>query len=102
MELLGQYAQGWGTGDTEKILGAAADNFTFKDPEEEVPRKNFSGYHKGFCAKYGSTMQITGVVAHFIGDNLVACCVWEAGELKGTGLITVGSQGVEREEVAIL
>ena len=47
-------------------------------------------------------MRITGVVSYEVGNKLMACCDWEAGDVRGTGLITVGDEGVEREVVAIV
>jgi hypothetical protein len=47
-------------------------------------------------------MDITGVVAYEVGDKLVACCLWRAGGVRGTGLITVRDDGVEREQVSVL
>lgn len=102
-DFLGQYAEGWSTGDTEKITGACASGFEFHDHERgAVLRADFADYHQAFVDQNGSTMKLTGVISHELGDKLVACCVWEAGTLRGTGLITVGNEGVEREEVTTL
>lgn len=101
-EHLGAYAEGWATGDTGKILGAATADFVFTDPDGPVSRERFRKYHGSFMEANGSSMDITGVVAHAVGDKLVACCLWEAGEVRGTALITVGDEGVEQEEVSIL
>ena len=102
VNFLGTYAEGWATGDAQKILGAAAPGFVFTDPNGSVARDAFAGYHAKFVEQYGSAMALSGVVAYEVGDRLVACCVWEAGSLKGTGLIVVGAEGVEREDVVLL
>jgi hypothetical protein len=101
-QLLGEYAEGWATGDTGKILAAAAPDFVFTDPDGPVRRERFEEYHGGFKAENGPTMDLSGVVTYEVGEKLVACCLWQAGGVRGTGLITVGESGVEREDVSIL
>lgn len=102
-DYLQRYAEGWTMGDVEKILGATAPGYRFGDPNQgPVARDRFLGYHRSFVKQCGSTMMLSGVLAYEVGDKLVACCVWEAGGLRGTGLITVGETGVEREDVALL
>jgi hypothetical protein len=101
-QFLGQYAEGWATGDTAKILDAAAPDFVFIDPDQSVPAARFEEYHGTFKGQAGPTMDITGVVAYEVGGKLVACCLWRAGEVRGTGLITVRDDGVEREQVSVL
>ena len=102
MDYLNQYAGGWGSGDTKEIESSTANGYVFNDPDSKVSRDQFADYHRSFMEKYGSTMAISGVVAYEVGDKLIACCVWEAGEVRGTGLITVSDEGVEREDVVIL
>jgi hypothetical protein len=103
-EYLGQYAEGWGMGNTELIESSVSDGYEFRgDPNKPlVSRKEFGEYHRAFVGQLGSTMEISGVAAYEVGDKLVACCLWTAGGLHGTGLITVGDDGVEREDIAIL
>jgi hypothetical protein len=101
-QYLGQYAEGWTTGDTARILDSAAPGFVFTDPDGAVPKATFPAYHARFKEQAAPTMNITGVVTYEVGDKLLACCYWEAGQIRGTGLITVGNDGVEREDVAVL
>jgi len=101
-EALGLYAKGWTDGNLNEILEAAAPGFRFGDPDREVSRDEFPAYYQGFTAAQGATVRLTGVVSYEVGNKLMACCDWEAGDVRGTGLITVGDEGVEREVVAIV
>lgn len=101
---LGEYADGWTAGNTEKILSSTGEGFQFGDPGEEKPvaKAEFEEYHRKFVETHGSFMDITGVVAYEYGGKLIAACVWAVPGVRGTGLIVVGDNGVERENVEIL
>ena len=101
-ENLALYAEGWANGDAEKVLQAVAPSYQYGDPNGQASREEFREFHRNFISQYGDTMSINGVVSYEVGDKLVAGFVWEAGDLRGTGLITVGAHGVEREECTLL
>ena len=99
-ENLALYTEGWANGDAEKVLQAVAPSYQYGDPLGQASREEFREFHRDF--KYGDTMSIDGVVSYEVGDKLMAGFIWGAGDLRGTGLITVGANGVEREECALI
>lgn len=108
-ESLGLYAEGWTKGNLAKILEATAPGYQFGDPQQGAITKNkFPAYFDSFKKQVGQSgdvfMKIDGVVAYEVWGNLIVCCRWETTgqKLVGTGLISVGANGVEREDVAIL
>ena len=109
-QFLGLYAEGWCEGNLDKILEATAPEFYFNDPQQgAILRDNFKEYFEGFKKQVGQTgetfMDLSGVIAYEAGELLMACCTWKTGANKaivGNGLITVGDDGVRREDVVLI
>ena len=111
-EHLGTYAEGWTKGDAELILKAAADNFTFNDPNAGViPKSEFAAYLEGMKETVSSLrggtlpepfMELSEVVTKEEEGVLTAWCWWAVPgtQIKGSGLIKVGSEGVQSEMIA--
>jgi hypothetical protein len=111
-EHLGTYAEGWTKGDAELILKAAADNFTFNDPNAGViPKSEFAAYLEGMKETVSSLrggtlpepfMELSEVVTKEEEGVLTAWCWWAipGTQIKGSGLIKVGSEGVQSEMIA--
>jgi hypothetical protein len=108
-EHLGTYAEGWTKGDAGLILKAAADNFTFDDPNAGViPKNEFADYLEGLKETVSSLrevslpepfMELSEVVTEEKEGVLTAWCWWAipGTQIKGSGLIKVGSEGVQSE-----
>ena len=111
-EHLGTYAEGWTKGDAGLILRAAADNYTLDDPNAGViPKNEFAGYLEGMKETVASIrggslpepfMEISEVVTAEKEGVLTAWCWWAVPgtQVKGSGLIKVGSEGVQSERIA--
>jgi hypothetical protein len=111
-EHLGTYAEGWTKGDAELILKAAADNFTFNDPNAGViPKSEFAAYLEGMKETVSSLrggtlpepfMELSEVVTKEEEGVLTAWCWWAVPgtQIKGSGLIKVESEGVQSEMIA--
>ena len=109
---LARYAEGWTKGDTEMILSAASESFTFDDPNAgTIVREDFAEYLTGLRevaaaaggAKPGeSFMEITEVVTQETDGGLAASCWWAlpGTDIQGSGLIKVGADGVTSERIA--
>ena len=108
-EYLGLYAEGWSQGNIDKILEATAPGFQFTDPNKgPIARENLREYFEGFKKEVGQSgetfMDLSGIVAYESGGTLVACCTWKTGvdkNIVGNGLIVVGDDGVQREDVVL-
>ena len=106
-DLLGQYANGWISGDPAILQPTLAPNYTFEDPNRPVAKEAMEGYIKSFEEAMGGRlpngdlMAIDGVLTMEVGDQLIACCRWVAKGARGTGLIVVGDLGVISEQVKI-
>ena len=110
-EHLGTYAEGWTKGDADLILKVAADSYTFDDPNTGVISKNeFSSYLAGLKETVSSLrggtqsetfMEISEVLTDEKEGILTAWCWWAipGTEIKGSGLIKVGSEGVRSEVI---
>lgn len=108
---LGTYAEGWTKGDAELILKGAADNFTFNDPNAGViPKNEFASYLAGVkevvASLRGGTlpepfMELSEVVTEEKENVTTAWCWWAipGTDIKGSGLIKVGSEGVQSEVI---
>ena len=108
-EHLGTYAEGWTKGDAGLILKAAADNFTFDDPNAgAIPKNEFADYLEGLNETVSSLregslpepfMELSEVVTEEKEGVLTAWCWWAipGTQIKGSGLIKVGSEGVQSE-----
>lgn len=111
-EHLGTYAEGWTKGDADLILKAAAESYTFDDPNTGVISKNeFANYMAGLKetvssirggAQPATFMEISEVLTDEKDGVLAAWCWWSipGTEIKGSGLIKVGAEGVRSEVIA--
>ena len=110
-EHLGVYAEGWTNGDADKILNAASDDYTFDDPNSgRIPRKDFASYLEGLkqtvkSLRGGSLpnpfMELSEVVTQETQGVITAWCWWviPGTDIKGSGLIKVGAEGVRSEVI---
>jgi len=108
---LGVYAEGWTKGDAEMILRAVTDDYTFDDPNAGViPKSKLAEYLSGMRDDIQSLlggsipepfMELSEVVTQESEGVLTAWCWWAVPgtELKGSGLIKVGSDGVRSEVI---
>ena len=110
-EHLGAYAQGWTNGDSAEVLRAVSDNYTFDDPNcGVIPRKEFARY----LAQLKETvktlrggdlptpfMELSEVVTQENQGSITAWCWWSipGTNIKGSGLIKVGPEGVHSEVI---
>ena len=110
-EHLGTYAGGWTKGDAGAILKAVTDSFTFDDPNTGVISKNeFANYLAGLketvSTLRGGTlsetfMELSEVMTDEKEGVLTAWCWWAipGTEIKGSGLIKIGTEGVRSEVI---
>ena len=108
-EHLGKYAEGWTKGDAGLILKAAAENYALDDPNAGIISKNeFANYLEGMKETVTSLregtlpepfMELSEVVTEEKEGVLTAWCLWAipGTQIKGSGLIKVGSEGVQSE-----
>ena len=108
---LGTYAEGWTNGDSDTILKAVADDFTFDDPNAgKIAKIGFAEYLSGMKETVQSLrggalpepfIQLSEVVTQESEDVLTAWCWWAipGAEIKGSGLIKVGAEGVRSEVI---
>jgi len=108
-EHLGTYAEGWTKGDAGTILKVVAESYTFDDPNTGVISKNeFARYMAGLKETVSSIrggaqsetfMEISEVLTDEKDGILTAWCWWAipGTEIKGSGLIKAGSEGVRSE-----
>ena len=108
-EHLGTYAEGWTKGDADTILKAVTDSYTFDDPNTGVISKNeFANYLSGLKETVSSLcggtlpepfMELSEVMTDEKEGVLTAWCWWAipGTEIKGSGLIKVGTKGVRSE-----
>ena len=106
---LGTYAEGWTKGDVEIILRAVTDDYTFDDPNAgTIPKGRLSDYLSGLKETVRSLrggklpepfLALSEVVTREAEGVLTAWCWWAVPgtEIKGSGLIKVGSDGVRSE-----
>ncbi len=109
---LGTYAEGWAKGDSSTILKAVSDDFTFDDPNAgKIPKSGFTDYLSGMKEAIrevrGGTlpepfMELSEVVTEEASGILTAWCWWSipGTEIKGSGLIKVGDEGVRSEVIS--
>ena len=110
-EHLGVYAEGWTNGDADTILKATAGSYTFNDPDAGViPKKELAQYVAGLKEKIKSVrggslpkpfMELSEVVTQENQGVITAWCWWAVPgtELKGSGLIKIGPDGVRSEVI---
>lgn len=110
---LAAYAEGWTTGDADKILGCTTDDYFFDDPNSgPVPKAGFAAYLAGLketvasirgdSADDGTFMELSEVVTSEVDGVLTAWCWWSipGTPIQGAGLIKVGDDGVRSERIA--
>ncbi len=110
-EHLGTYAEGWTKGDRDTILKAVSDDFTFDDPNAgRIAKGEFAEYLSGMKEIVRSLrggnlpdpfMELSEVVTQENEGVLTAWCWWAVPgtEVKGSGLIKVGDDGVRSEVI---
>ena len=110
-EHLGVYAEGWTKGEAQTILRAVTDDYTFDDPNAgTIPKSKFADYLSAMKGTVRSLcggnlpepfMELSEVVTQESEGMLTAWCWWAVPgtELKGSGLIKVGSNGVKSEVI---
>ena len=110
-EHLGTYAEGWTKGDADTIVSAAAEGYTFDDPNTGViTKEEFADYMARLKDTVSSIrggtqsetfMEISEVLTDEKDGILTAWCWWAipGTEIKGSGLIKVGSEGVRSEVI---
>ena len=108
---LGTYAEGWIKGDADILTKALADEYTFDDPNAgKIPKSNMAEYMAGFKEEIASLrggdssepfLEVSELVTQEEGDSLTAWCWWSVPgtEMKGSGLIKVGPEGVRSEVI---
>ena len=108
---LGRYADGWMKGDAETILSSVSSDYVLDDPNEGQITKEqlptYMGQLKEIVSSLRGTdsetqlMELSEVVSHEEGDELTAWCWWEipGTEIKGSGLIKAGPEGVRSERL---
>ncbi|MDR5865365.1 nuclear transport factor 2 family protein [Halomonas koreensis] len=111
VEHLNTYAEGWTKGNAETILKAAADDYTFDDPNVGVvTREAFTEYLAGLkeaVAAQGDgrvpdpLMELTEVLTHEENGGVTASCWWTipGTAIQGAGLIKVDDSGVHSEVI---
>ena len=110
-EHLGVYAEGWTNGEADKILKVTSEDYTYDDPNSGViPKKEFARYMAGLketvkSLRGGSLpkpfMELSEVVTQDNGGLMTAWCWWAipGTDMKGSGLIKVGADGVRSEVI---
>ena len=110
-EHLGTYAEGWTKGDADTILKTVTESYTFDDPNTGIISKNeFANYLAGLKETVSSIcggslpdpfMELSEVLTEEKEGVLTAWCWWAipGTEIKGSGLIKVGAEGVQSEVI---
>ena len=110
-EHLGTYAEGWTKGDADTILKTVTESYTFDDPNTGIISKNeFASYLAGLKetvstlrggALQETFMELSEVMTDEKEGVLTAWCWWAipGTEIKGSGLIKVGTEGVQTEVI---
>ena len=108
-DYLGQYAEGWATGDVNTILEAVSDDYTFDDPNVgKILKSEFADYLDGMKdtaralldGKLPEPFLAISEVVTQENEGMIDAWVWWAvpgTEIQGGGLIKVGSEGVNSE-----
>lgn len=108
---LAAYAEGWTTGDSDKILSALADNYVLDDPNHgRVTKSEMAAYLDGMKSTVDELRggkeeaQFLALSEVLIGEadgELTAWCWWTAPgtTIEGGGLIKVSDDGVISERL---
>jgi len=103
------YAEGWTTGDSDKILGALADNYELDDPNHgRVTKSGMAAYLDGMKATVAELrggkeeaqfLALSEVLTGEADGVLTAWCWWTVPgtPIAGGGLIKVSDAGVVSE-----
>ena len=108
---LAAYAEGWSTGNIDKILSALADNYVLDDPNHgRVTKGEMAAYIEGMKATV-SELRSGKEEAQFVAlselqtgeedGELTAWCWWAVPgtSIEGGGLIKVSDDGVVSERL---
>jgi hypothetical protein len=108
---LGAYAEGWTTGNVDKLLSALADSYVLDDPNHgPVTKGEMAGYMEGMKALVGELRggkeedQLVALSELLTGEEdgvLTAWCWWAVPgtAIAGGGLIKVSDDGVVSERL---
>ncbi len=108
---LGTYAEGWTKGDTDTILKAVSEDYTFDDPNAgKIAKSKFAEYLSGMKETVRSLrggnlaepfMELSEIVTQENEGVITAWCWWAipGTDIKGSGLIKVGADGVHSEVI---
>lgn len=110
-DYLGIYAEGWTNGDADTILQAVSDDFTFDDPNTgKITKSELTEYVAGMKETVRSILggdlpepflELSEVITQENDGETTAWAWWvvPGTELKGSGLIKVGADGVRSEVI---
>ncbi len=108
---LAAYAEGWSTGNSDKVVASLADSFVLDDPNHgRVSKAEMSGYMDGMKAMVtelrggkedAQLLALTEVLTSDADGVLTASCWWAVPgtSIEGGGLIKVSDDGVVSERL---
>ena len=108
-DYLGMYAEGWTKGDANTIVNTLSDGYVLDDPNAgKITKSGFSEYLVGMKESVRSVLdgdlpdpflELSEVVTQENGGEITAWTWWTVPgtEIKGSGLIKVGAEGVRSE-----
>jgi hypothetical protein len=108
---LAAYAEGWTTGNSDKILSALSDTYVLDDPNHgRVAKGDMAAYLDGMKATVGELrggkeeaqfLALSEVVTGEEDGKLTAWCWWTVPgtSIQGSGLIKVSDDGVVSERL---
>ena len=108
-DYLGIYAEGWTKGDADTILQAISDDYIFDDPNTgKITKNELTEYVAGMKETVrsmlggdlsGPLLELSEVITQENDGETTAWVWWvvPGTELKGSGLIKVGAEGVRSE-----
>ncbi|MEJ2237400.1 MAG: nuclear transport factor 2 family protein [Gemmatimonadales bacterium] len=108
-DYLGMYAEGWTKGDENTLLNSLSDEYVLDDPNAgKIKKDEFSEYLAGMKEAVRSLLngelpepflELTEVVTQENDGEITAWAWWTVPgtDIKGSGLIKVGAEGVRSE-----